>query len=1186
VSTSSLYPQHEPTDPASFIDLYFTADCEQRYTTVGGRLLLEKGLPTAFFLGKTARELMPPEAARVHEAANRRALAGETLVYTWSLEGDQGEAEHYQTLLAPLRNGAGAITGMVGVGREIAAPAEHGCLFANLPGVAYRSLPDNSRTMPLVSPGYTELIGQAPSTPVRFTDVILPEDRTMVQTVIQNAVESGQPYTLEYRVRRADGRILWVCDRGAGVLDDNGELIALEGFISNVTERVEAEERLRRSRDQYLALLEQVPVLVWQSGSDGQCNYFNQTWLEFTGGPMSEQLGMGWAKGVHPEDLERCIATYTSHFEARQAFRMEYRLRHHSGEYRWIVDNGSPRFDLDGNFVGFIGVCFDITYRKQAEETLAKYQLLAKMTTSVVLFVHQETGRIMEANQAAEQVYGYSRNELITMNMNDLVVTQPATPGPAPTAGSTGRIEALHRRASGQVFPVEISSMGAEISGDPVALHLIHDITLRQRREQTRSLLHQVDEAILANQPLTQILQLTCRELVRIYQVPLAWAGTRAEDGTLCVLAAAGEGVSCLEGITFRWDPDPDPIANRPCQPHISDLTQDPRFAGSPLCAWRTGLRYSLTLPLQVNDEIIGILNLYSPDRSTFNDAALAELGHLAAQAGVSLLSARHQHLIHLQSTALSATANAVVITDRDGLIEWVNPAFTLLTGYSPEEVYGHKPNILKSGHHPAGFYRRLWETILAGDVWQGHMYNRRKDGSTYIEEMTITPVCDTAGTITHFVAIKQDITERRRQAERIEYLATHDFLTGLSNRSGLSDRLQKAVQWGQHGRQSALILLDLDNFKLVNDTVGHPAGDQLLISIARLMADVTSSMGEVARLGGDEFGILLEDVTLEVAHDVAERVRSAIDSYRFHWGDHVFALTASIGITIIDGTISADEAMALSDAALYESKHYGKNRISVRNGAGEKDENLAAARWMARIKDAIAANRFEVHYQTVNRMATGEPWHAEALVRMRDEKDQLVPPAQFIPIAERYGFMPDIDRFVIREAAKTLAQRPGMRLFINLSGITLSDQGLSDYIRSVLEQTGVNPGDLCFEVTETSALLDIANAQKRMREVKDLGCRFALDDFGSGFASFAYLRALPIDYVKLDGSFTRNLDSDVTNRALAKAVVEIAHVLGKEIIAEQVERACDASLLQEMGVEYGQGYLWSRPAAIAPRSE
>ena len=536
---------------------------------------------------------------------------------------------------------------------------------------------------------------------------------------------------------------------------------------------------------------------------------------------------------------------------------------------------------------------------------------------------------------------------------------------------------------------------------------------------------------------------------------------------------------------------------------------------------------------------------------------------------------------LRLQGQALEAAVNGILIAALDGTIEWVNPAVTAMTGYSREELIGKSSRILKSGSQRDAFYRDMWETILAGIPWSGEIYNRRKDSSLYLEEMTITPVKGDSGAISHFVAIKQDITLRRRQEEEIRNLEIRDPLTRLPNRKLLMERLEASVKWAQRGRPSAFLLLDLDNFKLVNDSAGHATGDHLLVVLSQLLQEILRPTDTLARLGGDEFGIVLEEMTLEEAQAFAERIRIAVVEYRFRLPDREFETSISGGLCPIDGSLTPQAILSLADTALYSAKEMGRNRIALYRSEADRGSTITeASQWVVRLKDAIRMDRLLLHYQPVVDIVSGVPKHYEVLVRMSGDDDEVVPPGAFLPVAERFGLMPLVDCWVVEHALEMLSSTPGCNLFINISGASLGDEGLLSWIERTIVDREVAPGRLTFEITETATVSDLAWVTRWIRRLKELGCQFALDDFGMGFSSFSYLRALPVAFVKIDGSFIRTIDTDRTNRALVQAMTMVAHILGKEVIAESVERREVAQILGEIGVEYGQGWYWGRPAS------
>lgn len=533
---------------------------------------------------------------------------------------------------------------------------------------------------------------------------------------------------------------------------------------------------------------------------------------------------------------------------------------------------------------------------------------------------------------------------------------------------------------------------------------------------------------------------------------------------------------------------------------------------------------------------------------------------------------------LRLSHSALEAAADGIVITGLDGAIVWANPAFTRMTGYELEEVIGQNPRLLRSDVQREAFYRQMWETIKTGGIWRGELYNRRKDGTLYIEEMSITPVRGEQDQITNFVAIKQDVTLRKRQEEVIQNLATRDLLTGLPNQSVLREEIERIVG-SAGGPAASLVLIDIDRFSILNSALGHPAGDRLLVELTERMEEVLASKGRLFRFGGDEFAVLLDGAQLPEAEVVAEALRSSIDGMRFASEGVVFDVTASLGVVPVEASRSAAATLALADAALHLAKDEGRNRwVTCREDPVGRRAMDDLGRWAARVRDALRKDGLRLLAQRIVSLRTGETEHEEILVRLVDDSGGLIAPGAFLPAAERFGLMTALDRWVVTHAITLLLATPGRRLFVNLSGTSLGDRGLLSEIEALVAQSGLPPGALTFEITETAAIADITGLQHWARRLKELGCGFALDDFGTGFSSFAYLQALPVDLVKIDGSFVRDLDTNATSRALVAAMVSVAHALGKTVVAEMVERGPVADILRGLGVEYGQGWFWGKP--------
>lgn len=533
---------------------------------------------------------------------------------------------------------------------------------------------------------------------------------------------------------------------------------------------------------------------------------------------------------------------------------------------------------------------------------------------------------------------------------------------------------------------------------------------------------------------------------------------------------------------------------------------------------------------------------------------------------------------LRLSHSALEAAADGIVITKLNGAIVWANPAFTRMTGYELGEAIGKNPRLLRSGVQREAFYRQMWETIKAGGIWRGELYNRRKDGTLYVEEMAITPVLGEQGQITHFVSIKQDVTARKRQEEVIQNLATRDLLTGLPNQAVLREEIERIVG-SAGGPAASLVLLDIDRFSILNGALGHPAGDRLLVELAERMGPFLPKGGRLYRFGGDEFAFLLEGSDVPEAEAFAEALRASIDGTRFTSEGVIFDVTASLGVVPVEPSRSAAATLALADAALHIAKDEGRNRwVTCREDPVGRRAMDDLGRWAARVRDALRQDRLRLLAQRIVSLRTGETEHEEILVRLVDDSGGLIAPGAFLPAAERFGLMTALDRWVVTHAIALLSATPGRRLFVNLSGTSLGDRGLLSQIESLVSHAGLLAGALTFEITETAAIADITGLQHWAGRLKELGCGFALDDFGTGFSSFAYLQALPVDLVKIDGSFVRDLDTNPTNRALVGAMVAVAHALGKTVVAEMVERAPVADILRSLDVEYGQGWFWGKP--------
>lgn len=433
---------------------------------------------------------------------------------------------------------------------------------------------------------------------------------------------------------------------------------------------------------------------------------------------------------------------------------------------------------------------------------------------------------------------------------------------------------------------------------------------------------------------------------------------------------------------------------------------------------------------------------------------------------------------------------------------------------------------------------------------------------------------------------LEAELAERRIMEARLKYLVGHDDLTGLHNRRRLEQELEQAVINAAERRlTSALLYVDLDQFKVVNDCEGHVAGDQLLIKVANLFRRNLNPTNILARIGSDEFGLLIEDTGETAALQIAERLRHSLDGFRFEINDKTYHIGISIGVTIIgpEGNATASEALAQADQACFIAKSRGRNMVHMYHR--DDTEMLALqsnAHWVPRIRDALARSHFALVFQPVLHIEDGTVRHFEVLLRMIGEDGALVPPGEFIAVAERMGLIHDIDHWVVRNAIDTLAtleqSQADVSFNINLSGYAFQDPSLLPLIQDRLQATGVAANRLTFEITETAAIANLTRMRTMVDQLRALGCRLALDDFGTGFNSYNYLKHFPVDYLKIDGSFILNLAADPVDQTLVKSIVEVARTLGKKTIAEFVGDSATLEILRQYGVDYAQGYYIGKP--------
>ena len=529
-----------------------------------------------------------------------------------------------------------------------------------------------------------------------------------------------------------------------------------------------------------------------------------------------------------------------------------------------------------------------------------------------------------------------------------------------------------------------------------------------------------------------------------------------------------------------------------------------------------------------------------------------------------------------------------VSMTGLDGTITFANDKFCDISGYSRKELIGQNHRLLNSGNQNQDYWRKMFLTVSSGKTWHDEVRNIAKDGSFYWVKTTIMPSFDDTGAIKNYISIRTDITENKQLNEKISYQASHDVLTGLVNRREFERRLEQLISRSEDGVPHSVFYLDLDEFKIINDTCGHHAGDELLRQVPDLIKQHTRKADLVARLGGDEFGIILNACDEENATKVANLILESISDFQFCWKNQCYKIGVSIGIVVLgDEPTNLAETLKSADSACYAAKDRGRNTVVVYSPS---DNEIVSRReqmnWVSKLTQCLEQDQFVLYAQPI--VATNDPESKnssyEILLRMT-EGEKIIPPGAFLPAAERYNKITQIDRWVVSNTLSMIKDQHEFlentdHVSINLSGVSLADTSFMKFLVDEIDRSDLQ-NKICFEITETAAVTNLSAATKAINLLHGMGIRFSLDDFGSGLSSFAYLKNLRVDYLKIDGHFVKDIVTDPIDRAMVNSIHEVGSVMGKTTIAEFVENDEILSVLRDIGVDYVQGYGIGKPCPL-----